>query len=55
MTGLIGANPDEDWREHVECDWTWPNPYGVVGCEQHEKVFMAPVGTIAWTVSEVTE
>jgi hypothetical protein len=53
MTQLTGANPDTDWREHEECDWTWPNSFGIVGCEEHSVVFLPPVGEDAWTVRPV--
>jgi len=49
MPELTGANPAEDWRNHVECHWTWPNTYGVIGCQEHLVVFMPPSGDDAWT------
>jgi hypothetical protein len=48
MPELTGADPTEDWRSHVECDWTWPNSYGIVGCEVHLVVFLPPSGDDAW-------
>jgi hypothetical protein len=50
MPEITGANPAEDWRNHVDCDWTWPNSHGIVGCEAHLVVFVAPSGDTIWTI-----
>jgi hypothetical protein len=36
------------WTEHTECEWTWPNGFGVTGCLECGVVFETPTPEEAW-------
>ena len=42
------------WTEHAECEWTWPNGFGVTGCVDCGVVFETPTSDEAWGVMPAT-